>query len=326
MPRARKLHLNDTVLFLTSSIEEGLLLPQNPLIIAILKSCMARAQFHFPVCICYFLFEANHLHMIILVDDPELVRGFMERFKTESAHAINRLLGRNKRTVWCAGYDSPILLTAADVIDKIVYLYTNPSKDNLADSIEQYVGFNSYNFIKNNTLEIDCPYISRSTISPLENEKYTVQEFKNLAQMLIADSNCSHKLTISPNAWMKCFPEIDNPDEVNTKIDLLIKQDEQRYSEQRKLENKSVPSPSKLQSESFTLNYQSNRKGRRTFCISHDRNLRKRFIKSIKFLVEKAKSVYQRWLHGDFSVDYPLGLYPPNLPKQAHLINALGVL
>jgi hypothetical protein len=47
---------------------------------------------------------------------------------------------------------------------------------------------------------------------------------------------------------------------------------------------------------------------------------------SVKSLIEKAKEVYKRWLDGDFSVAYPLGLYPPNLPKQAHLINALRSL
>jgi hypothetical protein len=46
---------------------------------------------------------------------------------------------------------------------------------------------------------------------------------------------------------------------------------------------------------------------------------------ALHHLVE-AKAVYKKWLIGDFSTPYPLGLYPPNLPKQIHLINALQVL
>jgi REP element-mobilizing transposase RayT len=326
MARPRKLHFNKTVLLVTSSIEEGLLLPQNPLVIAILKSAMARAQFHFPVIICHFLFESNHVHLIIAVDDPSCVKGFMERFKTESAIAINKLLGRGKRTVWCAGYDSPILLTADDVKDKIVYLYTNPTKDNLAHSIEQYVGFNSYNYIKDNHLEIDCPLISRTQIVPLEKEKYSFQEYRALRDSILSSSLVAHKLEIRPNAWMNCFPEITDPLQINKDIDELIKLEEAKFNELRKQENKSVPSPSKLQSEGFNLNYISNRKGKKTFCISCNKDLRKRFIKSVKYLVEQAKAVYKKWLIGDFSTPYPLGLYPPNLPKQVHLLNALTVL
>jgi hypothetical protein len=107
---------------------------------------------------------------------------------------------------------------------------------------------------------------------------------------------------------------------------ILLKLKEAKFNELRKQENKSVPSPSKLQSEGFNLNYISNRKGKKTFCISCNKDLRKRFIKSVKYLVEQAKAVYKKWLVGDFSTPYPSGLYPPNLPKQVHLLNALAVL
>jgi REP element-mobilizing transposase RayT len=326
MPRPRKLHLNQTVLLITSSIEEGLLMPQNPLIISILKSCLALAQFHYPVKICHFVFEANHFHLILLVDDPDLVKGFMERFKTESAHAINRLLGRGKRTVWCAGYDSPVLLTVDDVIAKIVYLYTNPSRDSLADSIDQYVGLHSYNYIQNNKLEIDCPIIRRPQISALEDKKYTVQDFRYLANGLENESKLSCKLVITPDAWTTCFPEISDANEINQRIYDLIKLAEDEYYQLRIQKNQSVPSPSKLQSENFNLEYQSKRQGRRTFCISANKDLRRSFIRSVRSIIEKANEIYQKWLKGDFSIPYPLGLYPPSQPKQAHLISALKVL
>ena len=45
--------------------------------------------------------------------------GFMERFKCETAHAVNRLLGRRQVTVWCKGYDSPVILTLDDLVEKL---------------------------------------------------------------------------------------------------------------------------------------------------------------------------------------------------------------
>jgi len=95
------------VLFVTFSLEQGLLLLANPLCLAIIKSCLARAQFKHPVTISAFVIEATHVHLILVVNNPEDIPGFIGYFKRESAHMLNRVLGRRKRTVWCEGYDSP---------------------------------------------------------------------------------------------------------------------------------------------------------------------------------------------------------------------------
>jgi hypothetical protein len=47
---------------------------------------------------------------------------------------INRLLGRGKRTLWCEGYDSPVVLTPVRALVAIAYLYANPAKDNLKEA------------------------------------------------------------------------------------------------------------------------------------------------------------------------------------------------
>ncbi len=43
----------------------------------------------------------------------------MERFKCETGHAVNRLLGRRQVTVWCQGYDSPAILALDDLVEKM---------------------------------------------------------------------------------------------------------------------------------------------------------------------------------------------------------------
>src|SRR5688572_30273179 len=113
MPRLMKYHPHGSVVFLTISIEEGILLLPNPLTEAIIKSCLARAQHLHPLRICHFIVEGTHIHLFVVIENPDDLCGFTERFKTESAHMINRLLGRKKRTLWCEGYDSPVVLTPA---------------------------------------------------------------------------------------------------------------------------------------------------------------------------------------------------------------------
>jgi REP element-mobilizing transposase RayT len=145
MSRYLKYHPNGNVLFITSSIEEGLLFLCNPLCTAILKSCLSAALAKYPVRLCHFVIEPTHIHIIIVVENPEDVPEFMKYFKCETAHRINRVLGRRKRTVWCEGYDSPIVLTPLRALVAISYLYSNPAKDSLTYNIDEYEGVSRWN-------------------------------------------------------------------------------------------------------------------------------------------------------------------------------------
>ena len=42
------------------------------------------------------LTQATHIHMILVVRNPDHVSSFIRHFKTESAHMLNRILGRKK--------------------------------------------------------------------------------------------------------------------------------------------------------------------------------------------------------------------------------------
>ena len=114
MPRLRKAIFHNGVYFLTASTEQGIMIPCNPLMNFLMKSALLRALKHHPINISHFIFSTTHLHMIVRAYNPQDIPGFMERFKTESAHYINKILGRKKRTIWCSGYDSPRLLTPKD--------------------------------------------------------------------------------------------------------------------------------------------------------------------------------------------------------------------
>jgi REP element-mobilizing transposase RayT len=87
-----KYHPNGRVLFVTFTVEEGLVLLCNPLCRAIIESCLAAAQELYPVNISHLLVEATHVHLVLTVYNPEHVPAFMRHFKTESAHMINSRL------------------------------------------------------------------------------------------------------------------------------------------------------------------------------------------------------------------------------------------
>ena len=295
--------------------------PPNALINDILVGCLAKAQALHPLEICDIVIESTHLHMIAVVHDPNDVKGFMERFKTESAHAVNRLLGRKKRTVWCAGYDSPTLLTPEDVVHKIAYTYENPSKDGLEDSIEKYPGVSGFRFRGRESGVMEAPLVARNDFQPLPPGELTEHDYLRLARKL-GYGKKRIRLQLSPNAWLKCFNIIDPRDvaDYNERIIREIRDREASHRTQRTQSHSQVIGSRGLVATPIGRAYLPHREGKRMWCICSDKKLRRQFIQWAKALVSQAKAVIDRWRQGDRSIAFPPGLYPPSMPKTAELV------
>jgi len=289
-------------------------------------SALASAQAMYPVKAIALEVEGTHVHLMLLVENPDDVKDFMRHFKTESAHSINSLLGRKQRTVWCDGYDSPPVLTIEAMFEKLVYLYTNPAKDNLEESIDEYPGVSTWKMFCSGDTTRRCVRVRRPAVEALPSQELTYEEFKQRAESLIQESKESCNFTIYPNAWFKVFGIYDRrtKHKFNALLKEAVKAREREFSERRQREGRTVLGKERLKSQGINPSYESKRAGRRMWCISSDKDLRKRFISKIKDLLAEASQVLKRWRSGDFSLSYPLGLYPPSMPKLAEPIGFLA--
>jgi REP element-mobilizing transposase RayT len=319
-----KYHPNDSVLFVTFSVEEGLLLLSNPLCLAIIRSCLAAAQKLYPVRICHLLVEATHVHLIVVVHNPEDVQAFLRHFKTESAHALNSLLGRNKRTVWCAGYDSPIVLTMTKTIAVIGYIYSNPAKDNLVGSIEEYPGFSTWKMFQKGELTKLWKRIRRPQYRALTPDSHTLTGYTREAERLLKESQDVEPFVLEPNAWLEAFgvKEPEQQEKINSRVIRLVRYLELRAERKRQRQRKRVIGRERLIHEKLDLTYRPDRKGRKTWCLSDDRTARIEYIRFFKKLKQEARRVLALWRMGDTSAKYPPGLYPPSMPKLANVFIA----
>ena len=314
-----KYHPNKSILLLTFSLEEGLLLLSNPLCDGIIKSCLAAAQRMHPIRISHFIVNSTHLHLIVEVLNPDDVCGFVRYFKTESASRINAVLGRDKRTVWCEGYDSPVVLTPIRALMAISYLYANPAKDNLEVSIEKYPGISSWKMFLKGEHTKSWKWIRRPAYESLAKDSHNLRGYTKEAERVAASSKITHEFTIEPNAWLNAFG-ITDPDEQASWNQLLVARVralESRAERKRIREKKSVIGYQRLINQKLDTTYRPKRTGKRMWCLSEDRQTRISFINFLKDLIYKAKAIRQRWMLGDYSEPFPLGLYPPSMPKLA---------
>ncbi len=300
-----------------------MLLLANPLCQAIVKSCLARARELYPVRICHMIVEGTHIHLVLVVINPDNVEAFFRYFKTESAHMINGLLGRNKRTLWCEGYDSPIVLTPTRALIAIAYLYSNPAKDNLETSIDRYPGFSSWKMFRSGKLTRQWKRLRRPQFTPIPRDANNLRGYTKLAEDVLDASEEVQTFTLEPNAWMEAFG-YHSPEEqkkINEQLIARIRSLEARAERRRAQEKRRVLGRERLIAQVLDLTYRPKRTGRRMWCLSEKRSVRVKFIRFFKVLMQKARAVRERWKLGDVTVPYPPGLYPPSMPK---LANALG--
>lgn len=312
MTNPRKLFLPNTVVFVTFRTEEGLPLVPLKFINKIIKSALGRAYELYQVEVVAVTFESNHCHLIIRVTNPELVSPFVGYVKQEIAHALNRLIGRPRKTVWIEGFDSPTILDSYTALKKIAYVLLNPVKDKLVSQMDQYPGVSSYQWLQTNQNKITTERIFRDSVIRLKNpEKPWLEEH---SYQFEDEKKSEVTLELFPYAWKKCFP--DTKDLSDTEIRSLM-------LEFLKEEESQLPSepldPERLKRQSLVKEYTSRKFGKRMVCLSIFSAQRKRFIKLYKYLCNQAMEAYEQWKKGNL-IPFPLGLFPPCLPRMANIL------
>jgi hypothetical protein len=199
----------------------------------------------------------------------------------------------------------------------IAYLYSNPAKDNLVDSIDDYPGFSTWKMFRRGETTKRWPYLRRPQFQELPPQSHNLAGYTREAQRILSESKGTNTFTLSPNAWLVAF-KITDPKEqqrINDLIVARVRTLEQRAREKRLKENKKIFGAHALTHQAIDTTYRPHRTGRRMWCLSERRHIRQPFINFLKRLFATAREIRKRWFLGDFSIPYPLGLYPPSMPK-----------
>lgn len=307
MARPRNIYIHKTVIEVGGRIEEGLPLPATPYIEAMLRAVLARAQSLYRVTVCHFIFMSNHFHMILVVEDPALVDDFFCFLKREISHAINRFLGRMQKTNWTKGARGTIILDVDKVIERIVYVYHNPSEDDLVDKIDEYPGLSSWDAFLSGGETITAGWIPRAEIPTLPGRTLSFREQELLAQRLRNNSTEENTLVIEPDAWMDCFPGCNSEDSVEKINAQIIQKLRLAEEDSRKKRKKPVLGAHALRLQSMRASWTPKKRSPKLICMASDIELRVSFLTWRKELCEQAEALRgeSRYVH------LPPGLFAP---------------
>ena len=308
MPRLRKVFVRHESYFITFRTEQGLPFPATPLMNRILEGILCKAKSMYDIEVVAFTFMKNHFHLIITVTCPESVDDFIQYLKRESAHAVNRLLGRRKRTIWCAGYDSPIVLDQDKLLDRIAYIYTNPQESGQVDTAEEFPGVSSWRMFIDNKYEIRRNRLSRRALPTIGTDRISLEYQKVLLAELESSALEPNTFVLSPYAFMKSYKEDLTEEEIKSEIIERVRANEKKIREERKIP---VIGRQRLITSGINLEYQPKKFGKRMICLSSFREKRVVYINWFKRLTEKACHLYKEARGKLHSLCLPPGAFAP---------------
>ncbi len=121
--------------------QEFLLRPDEELS-QIIAYCLAEAAERFRVQLIAWVVMSNHYHAVVHDTDGRLP-AFLAHFHRNVAKAVNRLRGRHEN-MWSAEETCVTYLpTPEDVLEKVVYVLTNPVAANLVERAREWPGLHS---------------------------------------------------------------------------------------------------------------------------------------------------------------------------------------
>ncbi len=325
MARRRRMFRNNAAYFITARTSEGLPFVCCLLIHMLMFGIIARAKSLYPnVKICAWLFMGNHFHAILVNrGDSTAIPNFMEFVDGEIAKTINRLRGRRNFSVWGDRYHAEPLITPGAVMKKTVYLYMNPVRADLVDSIAEYPGASTWReFIGHKTKSY--LYYGSGVLRKLPKGKLSLSLCKQLLTSFRKNIKIPTKqdLTIESFAWFECFTECASWDEntVRQEILTLIAQEESAITRTRKKNSQRTIGRRALIEQCFFKKFQTTNFLPRALCISTCDIARQNFNEVYREFCKECSLCWESSLKGLIDVQYPTGAFRPGRQPPASLL------
>ena len=310
MGRPHKVFIHHTVISIVCRVQEGLPFVATLYMKLIIQNALAGAQELYPVKIVGFLLMGNHLHLILVVENPADVSSFMRYFKTETSIAINRLLGRRQRSVWTPRYSSPVILDAEKVLHELAYLYTNPQRARLVNTIEEYPQLSTWKeLLSGNSSTSLIPSFSRDAIPTLSGP-HTQQQSVKVYEELLRKSKHQKKLKIEPFAWLDCFAETKGMSH-QTAVELVVKRVRAREWLLRQSNGPEVLGREALLRQDIRTPHTPKKFGKAMTCLSFERLKRIQFLDWFKTQTNFIREGFQNWKNNLIPFQRPPGFFEP---------------
>lgn len=303
---------NKLVLHVTNRTISGLPFVCRLFMSLIIRMLLAKAQTLFQVQICHFQWMGNHFHMI-LAGRAAAISLFMGYFQGEVAKYIKLVFPKlYKGAFWCGRFKEQRLCTAMDVMNKIIYIYANPTRANLVKTISDWPGVSSWKMYKEGACDFSACFVTLRNFRKIAKRLPSLKDSKAV-NVLHSMGTDVYNFQLYPNVWKRCFVESKHwSDEyIYNTIMSRIAEREKLLAQERG--SRAVLGTFALRHQAIRQDYEPKSKHKTPFIICHDPELRIRFIQSYREFCLKCRQAWEKWRLGLLDVIFPPGCYRPGM-------------
>lgn len=284
---------------------------------------LGRAQRDSKVELCHFVDMNNHGHnLVVSKEEDDFCKFYMELNK-KTTDAVKALLGLRKLSLWEDRAGVPKVATLKDAIERVVYLYCNPSKASLCDTIDEYPGINSWKAFLAAEPSVDAEFEIEAHWYPVaaipripRNKKLSRWDDEGLCiKMKQSKQRQRHTIIVKPFKWLEVFgvTEPEKIESIRQDIIRRVREAEADYRRRRAEAGKRAFKPSELQREAYMRHHVSIKQGRKIIVICSDPFLRAQEIAHYKFILQVCRDNYAKAKEG-IRVEWPPGTFTPWFP------------
>lgn len=325
MPRQIRIIYEDTLYEIVPRAREGLPLPPTETSNQLLAGILARTQRDDKVTLCNFVEMNSHSHQHVIPIDPYKLTKFYMEYQKKITDSVRKLTKLKSLQLW---EDRPSVIKVAqleDVIKRIIYLFLNPAKAGLVDSIDQYPGLSSWQGFKTCEPSVEAKYIMKANWTPVsslealpDGNKLSPFDDQAMAKRLREKKHTiEYELVVQPFAWLKIYG-VTNPEEIEAirqRIITAVYEEEAALAKKRQGEGLSVIGAEKLKRQKYLRPHTPKKKERRIFVICADNELRPKIISAHKETARKHKKCSENLRNG-IPQEWPPGTFIPWVPPK----------
>jgi len=269
----------------------------------------------------------NHLHLLFIAKDAELCAQFYYELMKKITDYLKRLLGLRQLELWEPG--GPVLSQVLDLeaaLDRIVYLYANPSRAHLVDSISEYPGYSSWSAFQTSPVSHSeqVPWIRQPTIPALRTRVLGERSDRQIVNKLREANPVQHELTIIPNSLYAAF-DIEDQDEIarlNCRVFEEISQRERSYADERARMGVRVVGATRLRAMQIMKEHTPQRSDSDRKILFHTKSneLALSFLEQFRLFCDQCRVAYEHWRSGVYLAVWPPGAFRPPLRPVANAL------
>jgi hypothetical protein len=283
---------------------------------------LGRTQRDSKVELSHFVDMNNHSHTLAVSNDCRRLSDFYMEVQKKTTDAVKALLGLSSLSLWEGRPMVAEIPTLDDAINRIVYIYCNPSSASLCNSIEEYPGINSWSaFLQceprvDAEVEIDARWYPVSEIPKLPSRSLSPKQDTSILQKLLGSEKAfSHPIFIKPFKWLEVFGIVEPKqiERIRRKIIDRVREKERANAEARRAAGKRSVPRSVLVREPYMKSHKPEKKERKIYLICGDKELRLELLERFQQIFDRCRECYRKAKEG-LRVDWPPGTFTPWFP------------